>query len=336
MLILTNCLIENADEGCVNVAYNLIRRIKTAVSDVKVISYERTSELTDVQLELNKLMLSIPLFKLLRKEKKVLYIPFPARMLPTSLRIWMLSRFCKGLSVLISMHDNIDKFSGLLLKNSKAKMIVVSETAYKDFSSVVGDNVSYIKTGVDTEKFQPIEQNTKSQLRKKYGIDESAKVVLHVGHLNEGRNIQQLLNLSDEYFVILVTSTLTKDEQNKQIKEAFLQRKNTLLIDDYVEHIEEIYQLSDLYLFPVIESGHCIDVPLSVLEAASCGIPVLTTEYGEAKVFKNSEGFSYISSFEKLNELVNKSINVKTDNIRETVLDYDWNNAIDFLSRENE
>lgn len=336
MLILTNCLIKNADEGCVNIAYNLIKRMKTAVSNVKVISYERASELTDVQIKLNKLMLSIPLIRLLRQDKKVLYIPFPAKMKATALRIWILSRFCKDLSVLISMHDNIDKFSGLLLKNSKAKLIVVSEAAYKDFSTVAGDKVSYLKTGVDTKKFHPIEQSTKLSLRNKYHIDESAKVILHVGHLNEGRNIQQLLNLSDEYFVLLVTSTLTRDEQNKQLKEAFLNRKNTLLIDDFVEHIEEIYQLSDLYFFPVIEAGHCIDVPLSVLEAASCGIPVLTTEYGEAKAFRNNEGFSYISSFENLNELVSSAINEKTDNVRAAVLDYDWNNAIDFLSRENE
>lgn len=333
MLILTNCLIKNADEGCVNVAYNLIKRIKATVSDVKVVSYERTSELTDVQMELNKLMLSIPLIKLLRKEKKVLYIPFPARTIATAIRIWVVSRFCKDLNVLISMHYNIDKFSGFLLKNSKANLIVLSESAYKDFSSVAGSKVSYIKTGVDTKKFQPVEQSTKINLRKKYGIDESAKVVLHVGHLKEGRNIQQLLNLSEEYFVVLVTSTLTKDEQNNQLKEEFLKRKNTLLIDNFVERIEEIYQLADLYLFPVIEAGNCIDVPLSVLEAASCGLPVLTTEYGEAKVFKNQEGFSYIRSFENLNELVDNAINVKTYNIRNSVLDYDWNNAIEFLSR---
>ena len=336
MLILTNCLIKNADEGCVNVAYNLIKRMKTAVSGVKVISYERASDLTDVQMELNKFMLSFPLFKLLRKEEKVLYIPFPAKIKATALRIWVLSRFCKELNVLISMHDDIDKFSSLLLKNSNANLIVLSETAYKDFSGAVGNKVSYIKTGVDTKKFQPVEQTTKLSLREKYGIVPDAKVILHVGHLNEGRNIQQLLNLSDEYFVVLVTSTLTKDEQNKKLKDAFLQRKNTLLIDDYVEHIEEIYQLSDLYFFPVIEAGHCIDVPLSVLEAASCGIPVLTTEYGEAKAFSDNEGFSYITSFENLNELVNHAINVKIDNIRAAVLDYDWNNAIEFLSRENE
>ncbi len=333
MLILTNCLIKNADEGSVNVAYNLIKRIKSVASNVKVVSYDRTSELTDICVKTNKLMLTLPLFKLLRKDKKVLYIPFPARMIPTSLRIWILSWFCKDLSVLISMHGDIDKLSGILLKNSKAKLFVISEKAYIDFSAVVGNKVSYIKTGVDTKKFYPVDESKKLSLRKKYGLDESAKVILHVGHLKEGRNIQQLLNLSDEYFVLLVTSTFTKNEENKQLKEAFLKRKNTLLIDDFVEYIEEIYQLSDLYLFPVIDEGNCIDLPLSVLEAASCGIPVLTTEYGEAKVFKNCEGFTYISSFDNLNELVNNAINEKTSRVRDFVLDYDWKNAIEFLSR---
>lgn len=333
MLILTNCLIKNADEGCVNVAYNLIKRLKTAVSDIKVLSYERTSDLTDMEMALNKMMLSFPLFKLLRKEKDVLYVPFPTRMLPAAVRIWILSLFCKNLNVLISMHGAVDKLSAFLLKTCKAKLFVISEKAYQDFSKVVGNKASYIKTGVDTKKFHPVEKHTKISLRKKYDINEAAKVVLHVGHLNEGRNIQQLLKLNDEYYVILVTSTFTKNEQDTHLKDSFLKRKNTLLIDTYVEHIEEIYQLSDLYLFPVVEEGHCIDVPLSVLEAASCGIPVLTTEYGEAKVFKDNDGFSYISSFDNINELVNNAINKKTDKIREAVLEYDWNNAIEILSR---
>ncbi len=332
MLILTNCLIKNADEGSINVAYNLIKRIKSAVSDVKVISYERASELTDVEMKLNKLMLSIPLFKLLRKEENVLYVPFPTRMLPAALRIWILSLFSKKLNVLISMHGAIDKLSVFLLKTCKAKLFVVSEKAYKDFFPVVGNRVTYLKTGVDTKKFHPVEQSKKISLRKKYGVDETAKVVLHVGHLNKGRNIQQLLKLSDEYFVVLVTSSFTKNEQDKQLKEAFLKRKNILLIDTYIENIEEIYQLSDLYLFPVVEEGHCIDVPLSVLEAASCGIPVLTTEYGEAKAFENCEGFSYITSFDKLNEYISSTIN-NTSNVRNAVLEYDWNNAVKILSR---
>ena len=333
MLILTNCLIKNADEGCVNVAYNLIKRIKTAISNVKVVSYERTSELTDEQMELNKLMLSIPLIKLLRKEKNVLYIPFPAKMIATAIRIWILSRFCKDLSVLISMHDNIDKLSGFLLKNSKAKLFVLSESAYKDFEPFMGKKVAHIKTGVDTEKFVPVSTEKSEELKIKYGFSLDKPVVLHVGHLNEGRNIDKLLNICEDYQVLLVTSTLTKNEQNKELKSRLLSKSNIKILDDYIPEIQEIYQLADLYFFPVIQSGHCIDIPLSCLEAAACNLPVVTTSYGAMKAFKGKKDFCHISSFENINEIIKNALSVNEVSSRESVIEYDWNNAIEALSR---
>ena len=333
MLILTNCLIKNADEGCVNVAYNLIKRIKTAVSDVKVVSYERTSELTDVEMKLNKFMLSMPLIKLLRKEKKVLYIPFPAKTIATAIRIWVLSRFCSKLSVLISMHDNIDKLSGFLLKNCKARLFVLSESSYKDFEQFVGNRVVHIKTGVDTEKFIPVSTEKSKELKIKYGFSPDKPVILHVGHLNEGRNIGELLNISEEYQILLVTSTLTKNEQNAELKKALQSKQNIKIIDYYIPDIQEIYQLADLYFFPVVEEGNCIDIPLSCLEAAACNLPVVTTSYGAMNEFKRKKGFYHISSFENINEIIANALSFKDVSSRESVLEYDWNNAIEVLSR---
>ncbi len=333
MLILTNCLVKNADEGCVNVAYNLIKRIKSAVSDVKVVSYERTSELTDVEMKLNKLMLSIPLFKLLRKEKDVLYVPFPTRMLPASLRIWVLSLFCKNLNVLISMHDDIDKLSGLLLKSSKARLFVLSESAYKDFKSFAGERVVHIKTGVDMGKFVPVSPEKSRELKIKYGFSPEKKVILHVGHLNEGRNIGELLNINDDYQILLVTSTLTKNEQNIELKNRLQSKSNIKILDTYIPEIQEIYQLADIYFFPVLESGHCIDIPLSCLEAAACNLSVVTTSYGAMKEFKGKKGFYHIDSFENINEIIEKALSVNKVSSRESVIEYDWNNAIEVLSR---
>lgn len=333
MLILTNCLIKNADEGCVNVAYNLIKRIKSTVSDVKVVSYERTSELTDVEMELNKLMLNFPLFRLLRKEKNVIYIPFPAKMIATAIRIWILSLFCKDVKVLISMHDSVDKLSGFLLKCSKAKMFVLSESAYKDFEPFVGKRVVYIKTGVDTDKFVPVSTEKSRELKIKYGFSLDKPVVLHVGHLNEGRNIGELLNISEDYQVLLVTSTLTKNEQNIELKKRLQIKSNIKILDDYIPDIQEIYQLSDVYFFPVLESGNCIDIPLSCLEAAACNLPVVTTSYGAMKEFKGENGFYHINSFENINEIIRETLSVKDVSSRESIIDYDWNNAIEVLSR---
>ena len=333
MLILTNCLTKNADEGCVNVAYNLIKRIKSTVSNVKVVSYERTSELTDVEIKLNKFMLSIPLIKLLRNEKDVLYIPFPAKTIATVIRIFILSLFCKNLSVLISMHDGVDRLSGLLLRCSGVRLFVLSKSAYDDFKSFVGERVVHIKTGVDTEKFVPVSPEKSTELKVKYGLSPEKKVILHVGHLNEGRNIGELLNINDDYEILLVTSTLTKKEQDENLKNILQSKSNIKIIDDYIPEIQEVYQLSDLYLFPVVEKGHCIDIPLSCLEAAACNTPVVTTAYGGMKEFREKNGFYHIDSFENINEVIKKALSVKDVSPRESVSEYNWNNAIEALSR---
>ena len=88
--------------------------------------------------------------------------------------------------------------------------------------------------------------------------------------------------------------------------------------------------MSDVYFFPVAEEGHCIDVPLSCLEAAACNTPVVTTQYGEMKAFEGKEGFFFIDSFEQcaLNQTVETALAQRNANVRRAVLEYDWDRAV--------
>lgn len=336
MLILSNGLCETADEGFLNVANSLVKRIKKADATATVISYERKSSLTDRFLTLNKLLLSRELFTLLRKNKSsFLYIPFPAKMLSTALRIFILSLFSKSrVNALLVMKGDIDFFSKLFFKLSRAKIIVLSkesEDFYKSFLPF--ERVAYIKAGVDTDKFIPVNKQKSSELKQKYGFDPDRPVILHVGHLSSGRNIAELMNLSSEYQVLLVTSTLTKNEQDKELRSRLLSHSNIRIIDDYIPDIQEIYQLSDVYFFPVVKEGHCIDLPLSCLEAAACDLPVVTTAYGAMKEFKAAQGFHFIKSFKpaELNALIQKALKNDNVNTRGSALCYDWDGAVDFL-----
>ena len=101
---------------------------------------------------------------------------------------------------------------------------------------------------------------------------------------------------------------------------------------DYIKDMNEIYQLSDVYFFPVVEKGHCIDLPLSCLEAAACGVPIVTTDYGAMKEFVGKKGFVFIDSFENTDKLVRQALDMPTGVSRESVLDYDWSNAVRILS----
>lgn len=338
MLILSNALTNVADEGCVKVAGSLVKRLKTAEKNTYIVTYEMESEFSDTHLTLNKFLWNRSLHQLIKRKKEpFLYLPFPSKPIAFSLRLFLLSFFAKyGFRVLVTMQGEMNFLSRLLLKMSRADIVALSKESCKRFSKIVGERrVTYLKTGVDTNKFQPVSQETVEDLKIKYGFDPQKPVVLHVGHLKAGRNIEQLMKLEESYQVLLVTSTLFQDQQDLTLKERLLQQKNIRMIDEYLPNIEEVYQLSDVYFFPVVEQGNCIDVPLSCMEAAACNKPIITTTYGEMKEFQGKNGFWFLESFDReyLNRLLQQVLQQPCDT-RACVMEYDWDKSVEALQKQ--
>ena len=91
MIILTNCLTDTADEGCLKVANSLIKRIRKQSPETMVVTYGETSKHGDLHLQTNKLMLNRKLLQLLRKKKEpVLYIPAVAKAHTMAARVFVL------------------------------------------------------------------------------------------------------------------------------------------------------------------------------------------------------------------------------------------------------
>ena len=336
MLILSNCLTEKTDEGCLKVANSLVKRLLAEKPDTPVITYDRKPQYETQHIPLNKFLLSRTLFRTLReKNEPILYIPFPAREWATAMRIFILSRISrKKVTVLLTMRCRCGWLGRQFLKLSDADLITLSADTAALYQKILGDRrVIYLKTGVDTEKFSPVTPEQKMALREKYGLDPETPVVLHVGHLKSGRNVGQLMKLDPACQVVLVASTHTKDEQDTDLKAALLRRPNVKIIDTYLPEIEEIYQLSDVYFFPVVAEKNCIDVPLSCLEAAACDKPVITTAYGEMAAFRGAEGFQFIESFDGayLNQLVANALVQQNVSTRRAALEYHWQNGVSLL-----
>ncbi len=332
MLILSNALSNVADEGCVKVAKNLVKGIKQN-KNALVVAFDRRSDLADKYITVNKLLLNRNLIKIVKEHKgEVLYIPFPAKPISTAVRIFILSLFAgKNFKVVMSMTTKTGFISRELLKISHAKFVVFSNSAFCFYKKFIGkDRVSYLKTGVNTKKFMPVSKEESAQLKQKYGFDTEKKLILHVGHLKSGRNVMELKKISPEHQVLLVTSTLTKDEQDIYIKHELLKCPNIKIIDTFVPNIEEIYQMADVYFFPVIMDGNCIDVPLSCLEAAACNKPIVTTDFGEMSEFKGKNGFCFVDSFDTLeiNRKINEVLDISQVDTRSAVVDYDWKFAV--------
>lgn len=337
MLILTNGLTEVADEGFLKVANSLIKRMKKSHGEnCYILTYDRKSDLSDKHVKANKFLLNKELIATVRSRKEeVLYVPFPAKPIATALRIFCLSCYAgKGLRVVWVQKTALGIGAKILLKLSGAKIVVLSKSSEDYFGRVIDPRrVRYLKTGVDTKKFVPADPQTQKSLKQKYGFDPDRPVVLHVGHLQQGRNVEQLLMLDQNDQILLVFSTLFQKDADEELRSRLVNAPNVRVIEEYIPNIQEVYQLADVYFFPVVEDGRCIDVPLSCLEAAACNKPVVTTAYGEMKEFLGKDGFYGIDSFEpgELNETIRMALENKTSEPRNAVLDYDWDNAAEVL-----
>ena len=211
MLVLSNSLTQTADEGSLKLASSLVKRIKNKDPDQTcVVSFEREFPEGDLHLELNKLHLSSRLIKLLRKQNNpVLYIPFPAPTTSMTIRIWLLSLFARrGMRVMMVRQYYMNRLAVALLGNSRAELVVFSKKAHDYYRSIVNNRVLYLKTGVDTERFTPVTTDRKRELKIKYGFDPDRPIILHVGHMKEGRNVTQLMKIDEKYQVLLVVSTI--------------------------------------------------------------------------------------------------------------------------------
>jgi glycosyltransferase involved in cell wall biosynthesis len=185
-------------------------------------------------------------------------------------------------------------------------------------------------SGVDTDRFNPAPKPVKAELRKVYGIGPEQFVVLHVGHVKSKRNVQLLGRLQEQAGVqaIVVGSTSTGVERGLRDD---LAAAGCLVITKFVESVEQLYRLSDCYVFPTPGANRSasIEMPLSVLEAAACNLPIVSTRFGAlAEVFDDVSGFVFAESSEQVLQAVER---IRRDGVemrtRERALAFSWQNV---------
>lgn len=138
--------------------------------------------------------------------------------------------------------------------------------------------------------------------------------------------------MQEDTEVLIVGSTTIKKEM-KAYNE--LKKLGFKIIDEYIHNIEEIYGLADCYVFPTFSENYCVEMPLSVMEAMSCNLPVITTRFRALpRIFEEGDGLFFVDNedeiFEKIEELKsNDKLKVET---RKKVLKYSWTNVVNQLT----
>lgn len=212
----------------------------------------------------------------------VLYVPTASLTLASGLRARVLRGHARGAPVALvatqgRRHSRLVRLAARL---ARPDLCVVQAQHTEAQAAALGWRTVRVPPGVDLTTFRPVTPDVRRGLRIRYGLPADACVVLHAGHLNRRRGVGDLAALAGLATPVLAASTSTVHDPALA---AELVAAGVHLITTYVPHIEELYGAADVYLFPTPPDPtgpSSIDLPLSVLEAAACNLPILTTRFG--------------------------------------------------------
>jgi glycosyltransferase involved in cell wall biosynthesis len=210
-------------------------------------------------------------------------------------------------------------------------VLAQSDEAEAIYSRLGCNTMPFVYSGVDIKRFHPVSKKEKEELRARYGVESDKFVVLHVGPVKKSRNLECLRKIQgdSDNQVLLVGRPATKYE--REVADV-LGKAGVVVTQAYNPRIEEFYALSDCYIFPTTDAAGSIDIPLSVLEALACGLPVVSTRFGGLpRIFNEGDGFCYadVEEFpDRLKTLKSQGAAFKT---RELVFPYSWENIAENL-----
>lgn len=133
--------------------------------------------------------------------------------------------------------------------------------------------------GIDTEKFKPIPENEKALLKRSFGYQTNDFLLIYAAEFNKNKNqlflIHALAKVKDE----LPNAKLLFAGEGAML-ESCQELASSLGISHMVEFlgfrkdIDKILQICDLSVAASFREG----LPVNVMEAMSCGLPVIAVE----------------------------------------------------------
>lgn len=155
----------------------------------------------------------------------------------------------------------------------------VSMTAADTMSDITGaKDVRVITNGVDTKRFTP---EDKEEVRQRWNIPLNAPVIGAVGRLElvKGHDVllDAMIGLPDGMICVIVGAGSQMDALKKKAIALGIE-KQVIFVGNIAE-TSGIYSAFDVLCLPSRAEG----LPLTILEAQSCGVPVVATDVGSVR-----------------------------------------------------
>lgn len=342
LLLISNALQPPYDEGIRKFASSIEKALTTLDVETKVINACGI---------IGKTFASPSLWKEIKifQPQVIIYLPTASITAASFMKISLLRTLApSAVTVLIALQPrSLSNLAKRLIPFLAPHCLLVQNPNLLVLFRNLSINVDIIYSGVDSLLFTPVlSEVEKLRLRVKYGLPDDKRIILHVGHISPYRNLNWITSLRRLGCVpVIVGSTSTArvsrrstlGNQNMIIED--LRKCRIVILNRYIESIWEIYQMADVYVFPVISEEGSIGIPLSVLEAMACNLPVVTTPFGGLPtMFSEGDGLFFVKEEEGFLQHVQQALSLRPDQVktREKVLPYSWENIASMILKKTE
>lgn len=235
------------------------------------------------------------------------------------------------------------KYSRWAIPLLKPDLILTQSSKFESFFKEMGCRVEFLPNGVDCKKFAPVSETEKFHIRNELGLPQNKKIILHVGHIKANRKLEVFKKIQEiDNVQVVIVGGATEAADETLLKD--LQESGIKVFHKYYKDISQFYKMSDLYVFPVKDAGNklpkeynqvgAIDLPLSVMEAMSCNLPVITTRFGALqRLFEPGDGLLFCQVEDDILNAVKKASTEILSNTRQKVLPYNWDRVVEQLER---
>jgi hypothetical protein len=199
-------------------------------------------------------------------------------------------------------------YPGLILVPSYKSLLSLSRL------SLDGEVVTF---GVDPTCYRPATGDERAEVRKRHGIDKDTFVFL-LGSKSRAEAREAVAALGDDVKIVYAPHQRSGDSSSGR------KRRRAHRTEDP----RECYTLADCFVFADEDVNQSAEIPMGVVEALACGVPVLTIPFGGLRdFFLEGSDLQYWDSVEQLTDAARHLREDYPIHVR-SVDEFSWQNVV--------
>jgi len=185
--------------------------------------------------------------------------------------------------------------------------IACSDSVAKTFKKYDNIDLNVIQNAVDTEEYKPAPAHEIASLRQELGLPENKKIFISVGVLIPRKNMSTIIkafhSIQKEALLLLAG-----DGNEKEKLHILSSGNESIVFLGNISNVTSYLQASDVFISASLAEG----LPNTVLEAMSCGLPVILSNIDpHQEIFGYKEEYPYFFGCQdtgKLAELLDRML----------------------------